>query len=276
MCTIPVFKHFCRESYNDPLALYESLKRRGMQIVTVTDHDSVGAAEALRRFPDFFVSEEVTCTLPGGTEAHIAVYDIDERQHLEIQARRDDMPRLLAYLREQDLLFGINHAFSALTGRRRDADFALFEAEFPIFETRNGAIPARANRTAAHMAARCGKIATAGSDSHTMHTLARTWTEVPGARNVREFLDGLRAGRAVVAGADGTPWHLTRTVLETGGYFVRELGWPALLFPLFAAVPFSTAGAHLWDIVFASLWGRRVGLRQALPTPPVFAEFPTQ
>jgi predicted metal-dependent phosphoesterase TrpH len=131
MCTIPVFKHFCRESYNDPLALYETLKRRGMQIVTVTDHDSVGAAEVLRRFPDFFVSEEVTCTLPGGTEAHIAVYDINERQHVEIQARRNDMPRLLAYFREQDLPFGVNHAFSALTGRRCAADFALFESEFP-------------------------------------------------------------------------------------------------------------------------------------------------
>ena len=115
------------------------------------------------------------------------------------------------------------------------------------------------------MAARCGKIATGGSDSHTMAPLARTWTEVPGARDVREFLDGLRAGRAIVAGAHGTPWLLTRTILETGGYFVRQLGWPALLFPLFAAVPFFTAGAHLQDILFASVWGRR--LEQAALAP---------
>ena len=127
MCTIPILKRYCRESYNDPLALYETLKRRGMQIVTVTDHDSVDAAEVLRRFPDFFVSEEVTCILPGGTEAHIAVYDITERQHIEIQSRRNDVPRLIAWLREQDVLFGVNHAFSALTGRRSAADFALFE-----------------------------------------------------------------------------------------------------------------------------------------------------
>jgi len=265
MCTIPVLRRFCRESYNDPLDLYETLKRRGMQIVTVTDHDSIGAAEVLRRFPDFFVSEEVTCTLPSGTEAHIAVYDLSERQHVEIQARRDDMPRLLAWLREQDLLFGVNHAFSSLTGRRRPEDFALFEAEFPMFETRNGHIPAISNREATRRAVRGGKIGTGGSDSHTMGPLARTWTEVPGARNVREFLDGLRAGRGMVAGRDGTPWLLTRSVLETGGYFVRELGWPALLFPLFAAVPFSTLGAHVSDIVFASTWGRR--LEQAAATP---------
>ena len=209
MCTIPVLKRYCRESYNDPLALYETLKRRGMHIVTVTDHDSVGAAEVLRRFPDFFVSEEVTCILPGGTEAHIAVYDITERQHVEIQARRNDVLRLIAYLREQGLLFGVNHAFSALTGRRRAMDFALFEAEFPMLETRNGHIPARSNRTAERTAERWGKIATGGSDSHTMGPLARTWTEVPGASTVREFIEGLRAGRATVAGADGTAWILT-------------------------------------------------------------------
>jgi predicted metal-dependent phosphoesterase TrpH len=266
MCTIPVFKRYCRESYTEPLALYETLKCRGMQIVTVTDHDSVGAAEALRRFPDFFVSEEVTCILPGGNEAHIAVYDITERQHVEIQARRNDVPRLLAWLREQDLLFGVNHAFSALTGRRHAADFALFEAEFPLLETRNGAIPARSNRTAERMAERWGKIATSGSDSHTIGPLGRTWTEVPGARNVREFLNGLRAGRAIVAGVHGTPWALTRTALEIGGYFVRELGWPALLFPLFAVVPFSTAGAHLCDILFASQWGRRLERAASAPS----------
>jgi hypothetical protein len=213
--------------------------------------------------------------LPGGTEAHIAVYDINERQHIEIQARRNDMPRLFAYFREQDLLFGVNHAFSALTGRRRAADFALFESGCPAFETRNGAIPARSNRIAARMAARYRKIATAGSDSHTMGPLARTWTEVPGARTVREYLDGLRAGRALVGGADGTAWQLTRTVLETGGYFVRELGWPIVLFPLFAVVPFSTTGAHLWDIAFASLWGRRLDQRPALAASPLLAEFPT-
>src|SRR3974390_2906044 len=85
MCTVPVARRFCRESYNDPPALYDVLKRRGMDLVTVTDHDSIDAVESLRRFPDFFLSEEVTCTLPSGTELHVGVYDITERDHIEMQ-----------------------------------------------------------------------------------------------------------------------------------------------------------------------------------------------
>src|ERR1700761_4259998 len=48
MCNIPGFHRFCRESYNDPEAVYQTLKRRGMDLVTVTDHDSIDAAEQLR------------------------------------------------------------------------------------------------------------------------------------------------------------------------------------------------------------------------------------
>ena len=98
MCNIPGFHRFCRESYNDPEAVYRTLKRRGMDLVTVTDHDSIDAAEHLRRYPDFFLSEEVTCTTPSGTEIHVGVYGIEERHHIELQRRRNDVPSLAAYL----------------------------------------------------------------------------------------------------------------------------------------------------------------------------------
>ena len=38
MCTIPFLRHVCRESYNDPLEVYDKLKRSGMDLVTITDH----------------------------------------------------------------------------------------------------------------------------------------------------------------------------------------------------------------------------------------------
>ena len=88
MCTVPLARRFCQESYNDPMEVYWGLKRRGMDLVTVTDHDSIDAVECLRHYPDFFLSEEVTCTLPSGTGVHVGVYDITERDHTEIQRRR--------------------------------------------------------------------------------------------------------------------------------------------------------------------------------------------
>ena len=48
MCTIPLLRKVCRESYNQPLEVYEKLKRLGMDLVTVTDHDSIDAVEELR------------------------------------------------------------------------------------------------------------------------------------------------------------------------------------------------------------------------------------
>src|SRR5580704_14871905 len=101
MSTPPFIRHICRESYSEPAAVYARLKKKGMDLVTLTDHDSIGGAESLRQHLEFFVSEEVTCRMPSGTMAHIGVYDITQRQHTQIQRRRDDLASLLAYLTER-------------------------------------------------------------------------------------------------------------------------------------------------------------------------------
>ncbi len=187
MCTVPVFKRICRESYSDPDEVYATLKRRGMDLVTVTDHDSIDSSERLRRHPDFFLSEEVTCHTSRGTELHVGVYDIQERDHVEIQRRRDDLAALFAYLNERELLFSINHAFSGLTGSRAEADFDDFAEYFPAVEVLNGQMLPVANGHAETFAARHRKIALAGSDSHTIAGLGRTYTQVQGARDSRRI-----------------------------------------------------------------------------------------
>lgn len=258
MCTVPLLDRVCRESYNEPHALYETLKRRGMDLVTVTDHDSIGAAESLRARRDFFLSEEVSCETSSGTRLHMGVYDIGERHHRELQRRRLDMPALLAYLDEQRLLFSINHVFSGLTGPRADADFEEFAARFPAVETRNGQMIGAANRHAAAFAARTGKIVVGGSDAHTMASLGRTFTEVPGARTREEFLHGLRQSRSIAVGDSGDYWKLTRAIFEIGSALVRERRATILLTPLFALVPVVTTANYALEAWFAYRWGRRV------------------
>ena len=266
MCNTPLFHHICRESYNQPRAVYERLKRLGMNLVTVTDHDSVGAAEELRRFPDFFSSVEITCYTPGGGELHAGVYDLDERQHIELQRRAADLMSMLAYLSEQRLFFSVNHAFSALTGRRAASDFELFEDRFPAVEILNGQMPGLSNRAARLLAARSGKAPLAGSDAHTMRSLGSAYTEVPGARNKREFLDGLRCGRGVVHGTSGDFGRLTQAVWEIGLSLMREKGWAVVFAPLLAVVPLVTLAHSLHERRFAKKWMRRSGLAQSGPT----------
>src|ERR1035441_1100824 len=197
MCTIPFMRRVCRESYNQPLEVYEKLKRLGMDLVTVTDHDSIDAVECLRSRADFFLSEEVTCTLPSGNQLHMGVYDITERDHIELQRRRDDFESLLAWLMDRDLFFSANHVFSSLTGRRSIEDFHLFETAFPALETRNGHMLASANANAAWMADLSARAEVGGSDAHAMASVGCAWTVVPGARNPQEYLEG-QIGRAHV------------------------------------------------------------------------------
>src|SRR5580704_15571581 len=212
MCTVPVFKRICRESYSDPDEVYATLKRRGMDLVTVTDHDSIDSSERLRHHPDFFLSEEVTCHTSRGTELHVGVYDIRERDHVEIQRRRDDLAALFAYLNERELLFSINHAFSGLTGSRAEADFDDFAEYFPAVEVLNGQMLPVANGHAEAFAARHCKIALAGSDSHTLSGMGRTYTQVQGARDRGEFVDGLKRGRTAAFGESGSYPKLLRAV----------------------------------------------------------------
>jgi len=256
MATVPVLNRFCRECYNPPEALYEKLKRQGLDLVTVTDHDSIAAGEALGRHADFFLSEEVTCRAPSGTEVHVGVYDITERRHLEIQRRCNDLPRLVAYLEEQRVFFSVNHVFSALTGRRAADDFDWFEACFPAVEVLNGHLLSRNNHLAAQLAAYNRRIIVGGSDAHALRSAGSVWTEVRGARTKAEFLEGLRAGRTQVSGGSGNYWKLTGDVLAITLEMFRENPFTLLLAPLLVGIPSVTLINHLQERRFARKWGR--------------------
>jgi len=255
---MPVLKAFCLESYSDPEEVHATLKRRGMDLVTLTDHDSLEGCEALRGHADFFASEEVTCRMPSGTEAHIGVYDLTPRQHVEIQRRRTDLPALLAYLGEQNLFFSVNHVFSALTGARKEEDFRWFMDEFPAFETLNGHMLPETNRLAARLARRTEKISLGGSDAHTVCAAATAYTEVPGATNKAEFLAGLRRGFCRARGSSGSYALTTRVALRVVWEVLREERWTAVLAPLAMLVPAFTYGNFASEQIFARHWARRI------------------
>ena len=254
MCNTPLLSRICRESYNQPAEVYTRLKQLGMSIVTLTDHDSIDAGEALRKHPDFFLSEEVTVKMPEGTEMHLGVYGITERDHVEIQRRRKDFISLMMFLTERKLFFSVNHVFSGLTGRRSEDDFCWFASYVPAFESRNGTMWPEANEKAAGLASRLGKIAVGGSDSHTITGVGRTYTEVPGARNADEFFAGLRTGHGQVHGAHGSYTKLTADVYRIVWALWMEKPWTMALMPLSLLVPACTAGHWLNEIRFCKKW----------------------
>jgi predicted metal-dependent phosphoesterase TrpH len=254
MCNTPGLTRICRESYNQPEDVYQRCKQRGMSIVTLTDHDSIEAAETLRKYPDFFLSEEVTARMPSGTEMHLGVYSITEKDHVEIQRRRNDFVALLMYVTERKLFFSVNHVFSGLTGRRELEDFNWFASYVPAFEVRNGQMWSEANRNAELLAYRLGKIAVAGSDSHTLSGVALTFTQVPGSRTVDEFFQGLRAGRSLIHGENGSYSKLTLDIWRFVGALLDENPLAAAILPFIVLMPAITAGHWLNEIRFCKKW----------------------
>jgi len=254
MCNTPGLTRICRESYNQPEDVYDRCKQRGMSIVTVTDHDSIEAAEVLRKYPDFFLSEEVTVSMPSGTEMHLGVYDIQERDHAEIQRRRKDFIALLMYLTERKLFFSVNHVFSGLTGRREIEDFNWFASYVPAFEIRNGQMWRESNRSAEKLAKKLGKIGIAGSDSHTLSGVGLTFTQVPASRTVDEFFLGLRAGRGIVHGEHGSYTKLTLDICQFGGSLIEENPLACAILPFAVFMPAITAGHWLNEIRFCKKW----------------------
>lgn len=258
MCTTPFVGSFCRECYSDPEQLHELLGRRGMNLFTLTDHDSIDGAEKLRRYPNFFISEELTCRMPSGTEVHVGVYDITERQHSQLQQRRNDMISLLMYMSERRLFFSVNHVFSSLTGPREQEDFAWFREYFPAMETRNGHMLERANAYAANLANRWEKIEIGGSDSHALPSAGTTYTEVAGAENKEEFFAGLRAGMGRVGGESGCFAKLTRDVFIIAGELMREKAWTTLMSPLAMLVPAITYLNYRSEKIFCRKWAEKL------------------
>jgi hypothetical protein len=153
----------------------------------------------------------------------------------------------------------VNHVFSGLTGSRDDEDFRWFASYVPAFEVRNGQMWPSANSAARRLAKRLGKVGIAGSDSHTIAGVGRTYTKVPGARTADEFLAGLRAGRGVIGGAHGSYGKLTADVYRIIWAMLCDQPWTLPLMPLTALVPAFTAGHWLNEIRFCRKWSAVLG-----------------
>jgi predicted metal-dependent phosphoesterase TrpH len=271
---LPVFGPASRECYSDPLAVHAVARSRGMDLVTLTDHDSIeGALELVRRFDDAFVSEEVTCIVPGGREVHIGVFDLDEAQHGHIARLRNDAEALFAYLAEQRLPACVNHPFSGLTGARETADLRSAFRGVALVEARNGLLPTGVNECGAAAARALRRPTIGGSDAHTLRSVARAFTEVRGASDKGEFLAGLRRGWTVPRGATGSYLRLAGDIaclfgngcIETARARPAWLPLVLLWAPLLPLLPLATAAIALRDVAFAR---RHFGALLAEPVRP--------
>ena len=193
------------ECATPPEEVYDLAKRRGMDFVTITDHDTIAGCLELADRADVFISEELTCSFRGEPQqVHVLCYGLTPSDHEWLQRNAGDVEACAEYLHSSGIACALAHPFYAvaapLTARHRRTLARLF----PVWETRNGSRARELNLPAAIYIETHGGTGIGGSDDHAGVDTGRTFTETPPASTPAEFLSYLRAGSAEGRGDQGS------------------------------------------------------------------------
>ncbi|HEV3074810.1 MAG TPA: glycosyltransferase, partial [Thermoanaerobaculia bacterium] len=220
------------ESFTEPREVYRLCRERGMDFVTLSDHDTIAGALEIAHLPGTFLSEEITVAFPeDGCEIHCLAIGITEAQHRDIQALRRNVYELRDYLVAQDVVHSVAHPLYRVNDMLTLDQLEKLLVLFNRFEALNGIHDRRANDLVQlvfgsltrgvieelaerHRLQPVGptpwiKAFTGGSDDHGGHYVATTWTETTTPPS-----NAGGAGAGGTAGAQAAP---APPASETGG-----------------------------------------------------------
>ena len=221
------------ESYTQPAAAYAAAKRRGMDLVALTDHNTISGALEIAHHPDVLVGVEVTTEFPEDrVPLHVLVWGLDEARWADMDRLRGNLYELLDYAEAADLPAALAHPLHRVGGHLTADHIERCLLLFRLWEGRNGARPGATNEAAVRIARSASRdlllrlaekhgvlgralgppALTGGSDDHGSYDIACAWTATPPAATPAELLDHLRTGRVRPEGADGTAAALAHSV----------------------------------------------------------------
>ena len=103
------------ECATPPEEVYELAKRRGMDFVTITDHDTIDGCLELADRADCFISEELTTWFADEPQAvHVLCYGITPADHEFLQAHARDLETCAEYLHAREITCALAHPFFAV------------------------------------------------------------------------------------------------------------------------------------------------------------------
>jgi glycosyltransferase involved in cell wall biosynthesis/predicted metal-dependent phosphoesterase TrpH len=210
------------ECATPPEEVLELADRRGMDFVTITDHDTIAGVQQIADDPRVFLSEELTAWFKGAPQAvHVLCFGITPDDHGWLQAHSRDVEACADYLHANDVACALAHPFYAVEAPLTPGHRRRLAQLFDVWEVRNGSRARELNLPAAVYIETHGGTGVGGSDDHAGVDIGRTWTETPYAATPDEFLDHIRAGRARAAGDQGSAAKWAHAAL---GLAVRALG----------------------------------------------------
>src|SRR4051812_26405226 len=233
------------DSCSEPGWLHAQLLDRGMDLVTITDHDTIDGCLEIADLPQTFISEEITTYFPQDPcKIHLLVWGISEAQHGEIVRVRDNIFDLQRYLQEQAIAHSVAHPLYSINGKLETTHLERLILLFKHFEGINGLRDALLSTLAREllsgltrekieeMANRHDlapthpepwrKIFTGGSDDHGGQFVAGAYSETPKARTAAEFLKQVRDGNCEARGEGGTPLALSHGFYNTVSCFIQD------------------------------------------------------
>ena len=235
-----------RESYTDPLEVYAAARARGMDYVTITDHNTLDGSLAIAHLPGTFLSCEFDTWLPdGGGRFHVLALGIDETTFAAASRARASVYDLVACLREAGVTHVLAHPLFDMSGTMTPDTVEKLLLLFNALEGRNGSRVSRCNgllsdisaaltpERLAAMAARHGiepygetpwrKALTGGSDDHSGLFVAGAHTVAGGDGTVAGFLAAVARGDCEPAGADGDARLLAHAIYTASFWRIREI-----------------------------------------------------
>ncbi len=233
------------DSLSRPAQLYDALRKQGHDFVTITDHNTLGAARELRGREGFIPGLEITTYFPDDRcKVHLLAWKVDDSQFAEIEKLRPNLIELGAFLRKEKIAHAVAHPLISVDGRLTPDHFEKLLLLFSVFETSNGL----RSRLAHEVVRACldaltpqkieelsrkhrlepvgsepwkkGKMG--GSNDHSGLYAGQVWTEVAAARDADSFLQGVMEGRAIPQGVGGDPARFVNGLFHILFEYVRE------------------------------------------------------
>ncbi len=235
----------CPESYTTPSFIYKSAREKGMDYVTITDHNSIIGAIEIAHMPGAFISSEITTYFPeDGCKVHVVVLDVTEDIFRDIMIVRKSVYELVDYLKKKNIVHFVAHPIYDMNLRISAETIEKMLLLFDVFEVKNGARAGRYNNLVGDIIAsltkekmemladRHGitphgehpwlKSAVGGSDDHSGFFIARAFTESPKGSNIKEFIDSIGERKCSAAGEDGDVLTLAHSIYGIGYRYYKE------------------------------------------------------
>lgn len=244
----------CPECYSPPEKVYDQAMARGMDLVTLTDHDTIAGALSLveRGFDRVVIGEEVTVYFPEDRcKLHVLVWMLTPELHgqIDVLGLRRDVYAFAAWLREHNLPHSLAHPLYVQNGRLTKWHLDRCALLFKGFETLNGAhsgthrsaldiyleslTPGHVHRLVQehnlepHWPRIWEKARTGGSDDHGLLNIGRSWTAVHLAEpatvlDPREFFRHVMSCRSVTGGETGHSALLAHQFTTVGAHYYAD------------------------------------------------------